>query len=85
MQVEIDTMQLIYLYDLKAKNKRDFNRVKRRFYYHLNKLRGPKLSFLTKSVIVVSPEREKILDAFFKRFKGGVEVYKIWSEEISEL
>ena len=78
-------MQLIYLYDLKAKNKRDFNRVKRRFYYHLNKLRGPKLSFLTKSVMLVSPEREKIFDAFFKQFKGGLEVYKIWCEEISEL
>ena len=78
-------MQLIYLYDLKAKNKRDFNRVKRRFYYHLNKLRGPKLSFLTKSVMIVQFEKEKIIDLFFKRFKGVVEVYKVHAAEVEEL
>lgn len=78
-------MQLLYLYDLKAKNKLEFNRVKRRFYYHLKKLGLLKRDFLTKSVILVAPSRERVIDQFFKRFSGLVEVYKVRCETVEEL
>ena len=77
-------MQLVYVYDLKAKDKKSFNRVKRRFYYHLNKfdLRG----FLrTKSVIIVTTKSEKVMDKFFKQFGKEIEVYKIVAESIEEV
>ncbi len=78
-------MNILYLYDLKAKNKRDFNRVKRRFYYHLKKLALKKSDFLTKSVILVPRSRERTLDSFFKQFSKEVEVYKVHCESVEEL
>lgn len=78
-------MQILYLYDIKAKNKREFNRVKRRFYYHLNKLDLSNMRFPTKSVFLVTPGQERIIDAFFSRFGKSVEVYKARCEGIEEL
>ena len=78
-------MQILYLYDLKAKNKREFNRVKRVFYYHLAKLALPKAAFITKSTIVVEGNQERIMDFFFKRFKKSVTIYKVCCESIEEL
>lgn len=78
-------MQLLYLYDIKARNKREFNRVKRSFYYHLGKLALPKSSFRTKSALLVSIELEPVLDAFFKRFGNKIEVYKVVAESIEQL
>ena len=78
-------MQILYLYDIKAKNKREFNRVKRVFYYRLNKLGIVKLHFVTKSVLLVPHDLERLLDAFFLGFKKSVEVYKAKCEKVEEL
>lgn len=78
-------MQILYLYDIKAKNKREFNRVKRSFYYHMNKLALPKTAFRTKSALTVGANQEQILDSFFKRFGDKVEVYKVVAESIELL
>lgn len=77
-------MQLVYIYDIKAPNKREFNRVKRMFYYYLNKL-GLKDAFRTKSVIAVEPKKEKLMDEFFKQFGRNIEVYKIFAQSIELL
>ena len=78
-------MQVLYLYDIKARNKREFNRVKRSFYYHLNKLGLLKTTFRTKSALLVEGEKEAVLDSFFKRFAGKVEVYKVLTESVEML
>ena len=78
-------MQVLYLYDIKAKNKQEFNRVKRLFYYHLNKLDLLKIHFVTKSVLLAPSELERLVDSFFKQFKNKVEVYKVRCEKIEEL
>lgn len=78
-------MQVLYLYDIKARNKREFNRVKRSFYYHLKKLALPRTTFRTKSAILIEGDKEMQLDAFFKRFPGKVEVYKVLTESVELL
>ena len=77
-------MQLVYTYDLKARDKKSFNRLKRKFYYHYNKL---DLSGVvrTKSVLIVPLKAEKMMDLFFNQFGKDVEVYKIVAESIEEL
>ncbi|HLD60430.1 MAG TPA: hypothetical protein VI912_05510 [Candidatus Bilamarchaeaceae archaeon] len=77
-------MQLVYVYDIKAKDKKDFNRVKRRFYYHFNKL-DLRDVLRTKSVLIVPLIAEKMMDAFFKQFSKKVEVYKILAESIEQV
>ena len=77
-------MEILYLYDINAKNKKEFNRTKRMFYYYLNQLDLKKDFWKTKSALCVSPKLEKSLDLFFKRFKGFIKVYKIYSESIEE-
>jgi len=78
-------MQIVYIYDLKAKNKKKFNRLKRLFYYHINNLNLKKEFWLTKSTLVVETNQEKSIDLFFQRFKKDVLVYKIYSESIEQL
>ncbi|HIH22123.1 TPA: hypothetical protein HA238_00165 [Candidatus Micrarchaeota archaeon] len=75
-------MQILYLYDIKARNKREFNRVKRSFYYHLNKLALKRSSFRTKSALLIDGTKEQLLDAFFKRFGNKVEVYKVVAKSV---
>jgi hypothetical protein len=78
-------MLVMYIYDLKAKNKKSFNRTKRLFYYHLNRLPIKKDAWKTKSAFAVTVRYEKMMDLFFKRFGKSVVVYKALVEEISEL
>lgn len=78
-------MQVLYIYDLKAKNRKSFNRTKRLFYYYLNQLPLKKHYWKTKSAISVPLKQEKVMDQFFKRFKRKVVVYKVLAEDISEL
>jgi hypothetical protein len=78
-------MHVLYLYDIKAKNKKKFNRVKRRFYYHLNKLPLNKEHWRTKSAIAVPTNLEAAMDNFFKMFGRSVVVYKIIAESIEAL
>jgi hypothetical protein len=76
---------ILYLYDIKARDKRKFNRVKRRFYYHLNKLPLKKDGWKTKSAISVPTRQEKMMDVFFRRFGRSVVVYKVLAETIEQL
>lgn len=76
---------ILYIYDLLAKDKKRFNRVKRVFYYHLNRLPLKKEVWKTKSALAVPSTMEKTMDLFFRRFKGSVVVYKSYSHSIEQL
>ncbi len=78
-------MFVLYIYDLKAKNRKSFNRTKRLFYYHMNKLPLKRDSWKTKSAMAVETKMEKTMDAFFKRFKKNIVVYKTTIEAIDQL
>ena len=78
-------MFVLYIYDLKAKNRKSFNRTKRLFYYHLNRLPLKKDSWKTKSAIAIETKMEKTMDAFFRRFKKSIVVYKADIEAIDQL
>ena len=78
-------MFYIYFYDLRPKNPKDYNRLKRKFYYHLNKLNLDTNYWRTRSVLIVPPEIEAILDEFFLSFKPDVEVYKAQTKYVEEL
>lgn len=78
-------MQIVYVYDLSAKNKKEFNRVKRLFYYHMNRLPLKKELWKTKSALSVSLRMEKMMDAFFRRFRKSILVYKMHVEKIEQL
>jgi len=66
---------LIYFYDLKTRLK-DYNRIKRRFYYDLKKSKLSTYPWKTKSVLVVEDNGEAMADRFFIRHRKYVEVYK---------
>ena len=70
---------------MKAKNKRDFNRVKRRFYYRLNQMLPDKEAWRTKSAILARGKSVRMLDSFFHSFRGLVIVYKANVRSIEEL
>ncbi len=76
---------LLYMFDLKIKGAKPYNTLKRRFYYHLGKSRIGSKPWRTKSVIAVEDDLEEEADAFFKQFKGFVEVYKARVESIEEV
>ena len=78
-------MLVLYLYDLKASNKKSFNRTKRLFYYHINRLPLKKELWKTKSALTVPLRMEKAMDNFFKRFGKSVIVYKSLIETIEQL
>lgn len=78
-------MQILYIYDIKAKNRKKFNRVKRLFYYHLNRLGLEKELWKSKSAFSIPPKMENILDRLFRRFGSSIVVYKILAESIEEL
>lgn len=74
---EISTnSQILYLYDIKCKLN-DYNRIKRVFYYRFNKLGFGRLTWKSKSALLVPSRMERNADAFFKGFRGCVEVYKV--------
>lgn len=75
----------LYLYDVKAKNKKEFNRVKRRFYYRLNQMLPDRETWKTKSAILVRGRSVRVLDNFFHSFRGLVVVYKANVRSIEEL
>ena len=78
-------MPFLYLYDVDAKDKKKFNRVKRRFYYKLNQLFPDRTVWRTKSAILVAGRHTKLLDEFFRSFKGSVITYKVDLNSIEEL
>jgi hypothetical protein len=73
---------IIYCFDIKIKNLKAYNTLKRRFYYNLNKL---EVNFLSKSVIVCREDKEKEFDKFFSYFKDYLELYKIKSTKIKKI
>jgi hypothetical protein len=75
---------LVYLYDLKSSVK-EYNRLKRNFYYHLNKNGYNQYFWKTKSVLVAPDEMERVLDGFFNDFNKFVVAYKIHTNSIEEL
>jgi hypothetical protein len=75
---------IVYFYDLKAKAK-DYNRIKRVFYYRLSKLGFNKYFWKTKSVLVVPNNMERAVDSFFKEHTKICICYKIHCKEIKEL
>jgi len=78
-------MHIVYIYDLHAKNKKKFNRTKRLFYYHLNRLSLKKELWKTKSALAVEPKKEKMMDTFFKKFTKSLTVFKITAQKIEGL
>ncbi len=67
-------MVTIYIYDIiQSKNKREYYRDKRKFYYNLSKLSN--FSFLSKSVILT--EDEDFFDGFFKSMPSSIICFKI--------
>jgi hypothetical protein len=70
----------IILYDIKYTNKKEYNRTKRLFYYHLKKIKN--VNYLTKSAILCDDERQ-ILKLIYK-FRN-IEGFVIESEKIHEI
>ena len=67
---------LLYCFDLKTKDLASYNTLKRRFYYHLTKLKKHDFLWNTKSVIVVDDANEVEFDLFFSKFKDYLILYK---------
>ena len=80
-------MLIVYIYDIKAKSKseKEFNRVKRRFYYALSSLSLSKAAKLTKSALVVFEKDEVKMDALFRQFDKDIIVYKIYASSVELL
>lgn len=79
---------LLYIYDIKHKNRKNFNKIKRNFYYNLGKLDLGSEAWITKSTILVPDSRERALDIFFSNFKKktkNIVVYKAFTHHIEEL
>ncbi len=78
---------LLYIYDIKMKNKKDFNKIKRKFYYNLGKLGLDQTNWVTKSTILIPDNKERILDHFFSDFKRktqNIVVYKAFTHHIEK-
>ena len=75
---------LIYFYDLKTKMK-DYNRIKRRFYYDLKKSKLSTYPRRTKSVLIVEDDAETVADRFFMKYRKVIEVYKARATSIEEI
>lgn len=92
---------IVYIYDIKFKTKKEFNKQKRRFYYNLKKLTAAsgsginttnninsKWVWLNKSVIAVQDKDEGLFDNFFSTYKKTNKdfiVYKFFTHSIEEL
>lgn len=79
---------ILYFYDIKAKNKKEFNKTKRIFYYNLQKIGLKTTNWVTKSTILVSDSMEPHLDDFFKKLKkrtGELVVFKAFAHSIEEI
>ena len=66
---------ILYFYDIKMKMK-DYNTLKRRFYYQLGKSKLSLKPWKTKSVLLVDDGLENEADEFFKGWKPDIVCYK---------
>jgi hypothetical protein len=76
---------LFYVYDIKIKDKKTRNAVKRRFYYNLNKKFKNVAEKKTRSSILINEKFESKIDDFFNEFYGFIDVYKIRAESVERL
>ncbi|MCK4318980.1 hypothetical protein KAW38_00205 [Candidatus Micrarchaeota archaeon] len=76
---------IVYFYDLKGKDLREYNRVKRRFYYNLARLSGVGMVWRSKSVFSIDDKYERYIDSFLKEYIPFLEVYKVHTEKICSL
>ena len=74
-------MVTLYIYDLKAD--KDYNKVKRRFYYYLGKLYS--IQFIAKSAVIVDEEEKELLEEIFKEFRDHILVYRVEALRIEVL
>jgi len=75
---------IVYIYDLKAEERKRYNRLKRNFYYSLNKNKEI-FKRRTKSVIIIDDKDEAKLDKFFMQWTGLIEAYKIRTNSIEQI
>ncbi len=83
-----EATKVVYVYDICSTDPAEFNRVKRRFYYQLNKLKqNYPIAFISRSAIVISVSHESVFDSFFNPFckDGSIVVFKIYTIEITTL
>jgi len=75
---------IVYIYDLKAEERKKYNRLKRNFYYSLNKNKEI-FKRRTKSVIIIDDKDEAKIDKFFTQWIGLIEAYKIRTDAIEQV
>jgi len=69
-------MRVLYVYDIQSSNRKEYNRIKRRFYYRLNKLFEKNFFWKTESCLIVPVKSEGNIDSFFRGFRPNILVYK---------
>ncbi len=73
---------VFYAFDIVAKDKKEFNKKKRLFYYYLKKYNIPPSYMGIKSLIFVDDiEKAHLLEDVFKRV-SGIKVVKIFSNNV---
>ncbi len=75
-------MNYLIIYDIKADSEKEYNRIKRKFYYHLKKER---FSFLNKSVILVDKSEIVNILSLIKNYKPYIHSYLIKAHSIQEI
>jgi len=75
---------ILYFYDIRAKVK-EYNTLKRRFYYHLGRSKLSLKPWKTKSVLLVDDGLELEADAFFRRWKPAIVCYKAKTDGLERL
>lgn len=75
---------ILYFYDIKMKVK-EYNTLKRRFYYHLARSRLAFKPWKTKSVLLVDDGLEFEADTFFRKWKPSIVCYKAKTSSLEKL
>lgn len=75
---------ILYFYDIRMKVK-EYNTLKRRFYYQLGRSRLSLKPWKTKSVLLVDDGLEKDADAFFRKWKPNITCFKARTDGLEEL
>ena len=68
-------MEVLYLYDIRVPAQ-EYPKVKRRFYYHLNKKGLNRYLLETKSALLVPEELSYEVESLFSRFRGMIVSYR---------
>ncbi|MGB9719495.1 MAG: hypothetical protein ACPL06_02790 [Candidatus Anstonellales archaeon] len=78
---------IVYVYDIFGKDLKEYNRVKRRFYYELRKILdgNAQINWKTKSMLTAPEREEVILDSFFKKYSSWIIVYKFKPQTITQI